>query len=242
MTGAHQQSLAVRQYRPSDRTVVRDICYRTAYRNHGAEAVFDDPELFCDYWTRYYTDFNPDRALVAEIDGRPVGYLLGCTDHRHFVETMKRHVAPRIIGRFFARSMAGRYRTLKNFRFGSWVLLHSWREALDFPFNRYPVHFHCNFLKDAAGRHGWSVLVSRFLDDASASGATHIHGAITEPRRGPFTKMFQQADLHEAFAEGPSSFHRIMTVWKPPIYNRVWGWHINDFRQTVTLLAERYGL
>ena len=52
----------IRPYRPADRETVREICRRTAYRNLGYAAVFEDGELFADYWTRYYTDFEPESA------------------------------------------------------------------------------------------------------------------------------------------------------------------------------------
>ena len=33
-------------------------------------------------FTSYYTDAEPQSALVAELDGEVAGYLLGCVDSR----------------------------------------------------------------------------------------------------------------------------------------------------------------
>ena len=57
----------IRAYRPSDRDAVRDIACRTAFRNRGFESLVPDAELFADYWTRYYTDYEPRLLLVAVV-------------------------------------------------------------------------------------------------------------------------------------------------------------------------------
>ena len=68
-------SALLRRYRTDDRAQVREVCCRTAFRNLGVQAIFDqkeDQEMFADYWSRYYTDYEPESVWVAEQEGRVV--------------------------------------------------------------------------------------------------------------------------------------------------------------------------
>ena len=63
----------IRPYRAADRDAVRAINIRTAYRNKGAEWLFEDTEVHADYWTRFYTDIRPGDTRIVEIGGEVVG-------------------------------------------------------------------------------------------------------------------------------------------------------------------------
>ena len=39
--------------------------------------VFEDRRLFADFFTAYYTDWEPESAFVMEVGGEVKGYLLG---------------------------------------------------------------------------------------------------------------------------------------------------------------------
>ena len=139
----------IRQYEPSDREAVREISCVTAFRNLGAQSIFEhaeDRELFADYWSRYYTDFEPESVWVAEQAGTVVGYLFGCVDSSRFVRTMARRIVPKIVVRLLWRFVLGKYRQGRSRLFVKWLLLKSWREAPALPLKTYPAHFHCNIL------------------------------------------------------------------------------------------------
>jgi hypothetical protein len=72
----------VREYRPSDRDAVRRICFDTGLMGDPIAAQYQDLESFADMLTAYYTDAEPEGALVAEADGAVVGYMLSCLDSR----------------------------------------------------------------------------------------------------------------------------------------------------------------
>ncbi|MCX7869289.1 MAG: hypothetical protein N2322_04990, partial [Terrimicrobiaceae bacterium] len=67
----------VRPYRPEDRAAVRALCCDTGYLGKPIDPVFEDRELFADYLTSYYTDFEPESCFVLEQGGKVKGYLLG---------------------------------------------------------------------------------------------------------------------------------------------------------------------
>ena len=68
----------VRFYEPRDRATVRRICADTGFLSKPIDPLFEDRELFADYLTRYYTDYEPESTLVCELDGEILGYLNGC--------------------------------------------------------------------------------------------------------------------------------------------------------------------
>src|SRR3954471_22667352 len=68
---------SIRSYGASDRTAVRELCCATGFLGHPIDPVFEDRELFADFLTTYYTDYEPESSFVLEVDGEIRGYLLG---------------------------------------------------------------------------------------------------------------------------------------------------------------------
>ena len=59
-------SLKIRPYSPSDRQAIRSICCDTGFMGNPIDPVYIDREAFADFFTRYYTDFEPENALVFQ--------------------------------------------------------------------------------------------------------------------------------------------------------------------------------
>src|SRR5437868_443829 len=98
----------IRPYEPRDRDAVRDICYVTGYMGDPVDWQWRDRESFSDMFSGYYTDREPESALVVEIDGVVRGYLLGCVDSEkawNAAAIAARHVVRRGIA--FRRGTAG---------------------------------------------------------------------------------------------------------------------------------------
>ena len=89
--------LAIRVYQPEDRHSVRDICLYTAFRNMGTNSLFEDRELSADYWTLYYTDYEPESIWIAELDGSVVGYCFGCLDTARYMKNMAARIMPTLL-------------------------------------------------------------------------------------------------------------------------------------------------
>src|ERR1700722_12591619 len=67
----------VRRYRPSDRDSVRALCCETGFLGNAIDPVFEDRELFADFFTDYYLRHEPDSAFVVTKGDSVQGYLLG---------------------------------------------------------------------------------------------------------------------------------------------------------------------
>lgn len=238
----------IRPYRPEDREAVRRICRRTAYRNRGSAALFEDDELFADYWTSYYTDREPESCLVVEEEGEVIGYLLGSADTPRMVATMARSIVPRILGLMLWRLATFRYRNPATRRTIMWMLFYSWREAPSLPIRKYPGHYHCNILRQGRGKGYYTAMAVAFADMLLARGVTRMHGQVEEfADSGVWRQMaenYQQetgtSHLLEHYSEKPSHFQRVVLGVDKPMINRAWGCKVEDYRSWLEWMAKKY--
>src|SRR6266566_7281304 len=79
----------VRRYRPSDRDSIRALCCETGFLGKAIDPVFEDRDLFADFFTDYYLRYEPDSAFVVVKDNIVQGYLLGSRHPwRHQIHTL----------------------------------------------------------------------------------------------------------------------------------------------------------
>jgi len=237
----------VRSYRVGDREEVREICRRTAFRNLGYQAVFEDGELFADYWTRYYTDFEPESAWVAEQDGRVMGYLLGCLDTRRQIRITAWRIVPPLLVRLLWRWATGRYRVPVTHRFLRWLWRKSWREAPPLPLRAFPAHYHCNILVDGYRQNLYTRLALLFLDHAARRGVRGVHGSVLDPQqKGVWQRMVQRFNQEHpgeiTHAERPTEFYRDVLAVDEPMVHRAYGGTVERYRRFIEWMAGRYQL
>ena len=243
---APDRKAAIRKYRPGDREAVREICRRTAFRNIGADAVFEDGELFADYWCRYYTDYEPESAWVAELDGEVVGYLVGCLDTKRYVRTMARSIVPKIMVLLLWRYAGGRYRDQQSRRFLRWLFLKSWREAPSIDLKKYRVHFHINFISQEGTRNLFSRMATIFLDYTDEMGQDHLNAGLLVPRqRSGWERMIQEYKRErpqgvEFESEKATDIGRDVLGLDRELVNRVYGVKTSEFRRFLDWTAKRY--
>ncbi len=175
----------IRPYEARDRAGVRHVCHVTGYMGEPAEWMWRDVDSFSDLFTSYYTDAEPNSALVAELDGVVAGYLLGCVDSRQAwspASIFARHFLRRGIG--FRPGTAGMvWRS-----FGD-VIVDGLRRRLP-PVTLYdaawPAHLHIDLLAQVRGRGVGATLMRRWLEKLEAAGVPGCyletlgenHGAI----------------------------------------------------------------
>ncbi len=171
----------VRPYQPQDREAVRAICADTGFLGRPIDPVFEDRELFADFWTTYYLTDEPDATWVCEIDGRVCGYLMGCRRPRQYTWRRLWLCAPlalRALWRAFTRYNAA------SRRFLFWLVFRAGRQTPVTPPNT--PHFHFNVLPEARSVAGTRQLVDVFLEFLSRHGQRNVYGQVvaTDDRRG----------------------------------------------------------
>ena len=159
----------IRPYLPDDRARVRHICFVTGYIGEPVEWQWRDAESFANIFSGYYTDAEPESALVAEIDGEVRGYLLGCFDSSRV---------------WNPGAVVGRQITHRGIAFRPGTAGFVWRSVGDvivdaahqrlppasFSDPRWPAHLHIDLLRDARGRGVGAALVRRWLDRLREAG------------------------------------------------------------------------
>ncbi|RKX35117.1 MAG: GNAT family acetyltransferase [Verrucomicrobia bacterium] len=167
----------IRPYKPEDRATVRRICCETGFMGNPIEPVFSDRQLFADFFTRYYTDYEPESSLVAidEETGQLVGYLLGCFRYRYNAFRQNLLIATRVVPKALLRYLAGRY-DRQSRRFLYWVVFKS---SLQTP-KAVPraAHFHFNLLPPYRTGKAGRRLVFTYIDNVKARGARAVFGQI----------------------------------------------------------------
>jgi hypothetical protein len=181
-----EKSFAIRSYRPEDRATVRRLCCQTGFLGDPIDPVYEDRQLFADFLTTYYTDWEPDSSFVLEIDGEIRGYLLGSRKPlRNQLYAFWQNVSLflKALSRYFHYNQKSR-------RFVRWTLMYGWREVPAAP-RRVP-HFHINLLPDARKMSTTRALMSAYLSYLYRCGEKRVYGQIVtfESRRGE--RMFER--------------------------------------------------
>ena len=150
------------------------------------DPVFEDRELFSDYLTGYYTDWEPESAFVLEVNGEVRGYLLG-SRHPHLQQLYNIY---QNLGLFLRGIFHYPRYNQASRNFVHWIIFQGWREVPAAP--RRIAHFHINLLPDARNVASTRLLMDSYLRYLRDHGEKRVFGQMVtfESRRG--SKMFER--------------------------------------------------
>ena len=134
----------VRLFEEKDRKLIRAICRQTGQKGNPARLFFEDEEIVPMIFADYYMDYEPESCLVAEVDGRVVGYMLACKDTRRCNRVLLTRIYPRVCLRILLKIFTFQYREKQTYKTLWWIISRSWREAFHPPLEKYPGHAHFN--------------------------------------------------------------------------------------------------
>ena len=170
----------LRPYAAADRAAVRELCCATAYGEAGLGSFFPDRELFADLMTRYYLEWEPASAWVAEAGGRVVGYLLGCRDTRRQRRVQVARVVPAALAGFVRRGGLARMATWRLVG----VNLRLPRRGERFAEELYPAHLHLGLDAEHRGMDLGHRLVEAFLGQLREAGEPGVHAVVLAENAG----------------------------------------------------------
>ncbi|MEW5944738.1 MAG: GNAT family N-acetyltransferase [bacterium] len=165
--------ISIRKYRPRDRHRVREICFATALGGDPLDDYFNDPELFNDMLTLYYSDYEPESAFVAVSAGRTVGYLLGCADTARYVRTMRVSIAPAILKKMARAEYNIDRKTARYLRRHVLTMLRG--EYLPPPLEIYPAHLHIDIADGFRRMGAGGKLMNAFHEHLKKLGVRGVH-------------------------------------------------------------------
>jgi hypothetical protein len=176
----------VRRYRASDRDSVRALCCDTGFLGSAIDPVFEDRELFADFFTDYYLKHEPDSAFVVTKDASVQGYLLGSRyPFRHQYHSLWQNFinGGKVVHRYFSYRPESR-------GYIHWLISRAWREVPAAPRNI--GHFHINLLPAAKSVQVCRQLLETYLRHLYDHGVKQVHAQMVtfDGRRG--FKLFER--------------------------------------------------
>jgi len=181
-----QRKFTIRPYRATDREMVRKLCCDTGFLGNPIDPIFEDRDLFANFLTGYYTDWEPESAFVIEVDGEVKGYLLGSRcPWRQQIYSIYQNIV------LFARGLfrLSGYNAASR-KFVRWIFFQGWREVPKAP--RRTAHFHINLLPEARNVPSTRALMDAYLKYLHDHGEKRVYGQMVtfESRRG--SRMFER--------------------------------------------------
>ncbi len=213
----HNTMITLRPFSPTDRDGLFRIAADTAFFGEPIEIYLEDRNIFLDLFYRYYTDFEPHHAWVAEANGNVVGFLTGCTDTLKQQQTTRQVLTPQ----FFAKFLRGKYhpgpktwRYWKNLRRSTRK-----KEFAEADLNVYPAHLHINVDKEWRGCGIGRRLIQVFLDQLTHEKIPGVHLGTTSENEAA-CKLYQAMGFKLVDA-------RVSSLWAEyidhPVENRAYG-------------------
>jgi ribosomal protein S18 acetylase RimI-like enzyme len=212
----------VRGYRPMDRPGVRRVCSDTGLLGNPQEPWFEDRELFADMFSRAYTDYEPQAAFVALVDGRVEGYLLGCLDSGKMDRIYRRKIYPSLAVRM---SHPAFWIHPVNRKFLLAMRRSKKKRELDFDrellFREYPAHLHINIAEPALRGVGiGKTLMVAFFDLVRACRVSGIHLGTTSHNRQAVA-FYRRMGFEVLFENRFRVYDHVID--DPPLYNLIMG-------------------
>lgn len=211
-------SLKIRPYSPSDRQAVRDICCDTGFMGQPIDPVYIDRDAFADFFTRYYTDIEPENALVAEDEGRVVGYMLGCLNYHSVNRRQLWLIISRTVPKILGRVLTFRYNKA-SLKFLSWFLFKASGETP----RSVPdaAHFHINMYTEYRTGFAGRRLIFPFVNRVAELGIKGVYGQmqVYEDRRSE--RVFERYGFKFIDRKQITKFKDFhdKPVWVATIYN-----------------------
>lgn len=178
-----RENISIRGYRESDFDAICRLCCETGFLGHPVDSLFHDRELFAELFTRPYLRYEPGWGIVAEADGRVVGYLLGsvCPYFDWLQLWCGLQTASKMLFRLATGRYAGHPRSRKFIR---WLFTAGFREQPRHPGSA--AHLHFDIASKFRGRgvclKMWDIYERRLRE----AGVRQCYGAFfSHPKRRP---------------------------------------------------------
>jgi ribosomal protein S18 acetylase RimI-like enzyme len=211
--------VTIRPYRPEDRDRLRKIALDTADLGYGPGDDIPIKDTLADILTRYYTDFEPESAWVADTNGLAVGYIIGSIHPRRHHSVMRSKIVPSAIMKAIADG--GLWSP------GAWRLLlmattmlgsNPGKDILD----KYPAHLHINIDENYRDGGTGRLLVSTFEDYVRNADIRGIHARVRGNNTGAgkffsslgYTPVFESRTIKTQTSDGNRMAFKIVTYAK----------------------------
>lgn len=179
-----QDKLLIRRFGPSDRNALRQLCSDTAFMGRPVEIFLKDRDLFADWATVYYTDYEPESIFLAECDKRIVGYIMGCLKEKECDRIFSRELYPKLLRRSLNSLLLEPSSRALLFNLGRSFLRGEFKRP-DFS-KIYPAHLHINVDSGFRGSGIGSGLLNKFMNYLVSRGVKAVRLATISKKANRF--------------------------------------------------------
>lgn len=206
------EEIKIRPYSQNDRDSVRQIAWDTAFFGGSAAVFFENKEVFTDFLTCYYIDYEPQSCFVAAAGDEVIGYLIGAKD----TKAKRRGLFPKIL---FKAIKQGVFFRKKNLHFILSCLKSLMRGEFKSPdFScEYPATMHINIKERFRSQGIGAKLITVYLDYLKKEKVKGLHLATLSEKAARFYEKLGFVLLHRAKR---SYFDHIVSG---PVYCNVYG-------------------
>ncbi|HEV8712492.1 MAG TPA: GNAT family N-acetyltransferase [Candidatus Binatia bacterium] len=181
----------LRRFAENDRERIREIARNTGYKGEPTRAFFEDEEVIPRLFADYYIDYEPESCFVAEVDGKIVGYVLGCKDTKRYYRVLLWKLVPGLIVRILWKIATLQYRR-KTTYVTLWIAMRAWREMPRFSLVQHPAHVHINVDARYRGGSVGKKLARAMLTHLKDMEVKGVHGIVIESDEdGRMTRVAQ---------------------------------------------------
>jgi len=187
----------IRKYRTEDRRSVRDLAFDTALMGESGGAYFDDKEVFSDFLTAYFTDYEPGSSFVAEDNGQVVGYIIGARDIKAMNKVFMSRILPLILLKAILRFSLFKP---KNAAFVFQAALSFFRGEFSLPdlYKSYPATLHINIKKGYRRGKIGAGLIASYTEYLAKEGIRAVHLVTMSDEAASFFKSQGFSELYHS--------------------------------------------
>jgi ribosomal protein S18 acetylase RimI-like enzyme len=158
----------IRQYRPSDRSDIHDVCVRTGATGLDATGLYSSDDLLPDVYALPYVDSEPELAFVVDNGERVVGYVIATADTRAFARWFSDIWWPSVAAKYAGASGSDAETAT--------VTAAGDPDRMIIPeVDDYPAHLHIDLLPEVQGQGLGRQLVDRLRDALAERGVRGLH-------------------------------------------------------------------
>jgi len=208
----------IRPYRPEDRDTIRKICVDTVWLGQPASERILDPWIWAEFWTRYFTDEEPEHTWVIEPqDQRITGYITGAADVRA-IQKYTTTIMPGLAKAAFKRRLLNKSASRKAI-WSTMVALAKGQLRLPKAVQKnFPATFHFNLLPEARGLGLGGKLFDLFSKEMRRMGIVGVH-AQSHSLNQAATKFFERTGFRLNASTRLDVFKHIDSR---PLYTNTW--------------------
>ena len=163
------RSLTIRTATPVDRDALVDICLRTGDAGADATGLVDNGGLYGEIYAVPYLVLEPELAVVAALDGRVCGYVLGALLTPVFESRCQAEWWPSLRDRY---PLPGDGTDVDRRLI---ALVHTGFHTPTALTDRYPSHLHIDLLPELQGRGVGRQLIDELLRRLATAGSHGVH-------------------------------------------------------------------